>query len=286
MIWKISKSVVGLTARRGRGTDRPGGPLRLALVGTPRSGNTWLRRILAAGYVLEGDRGRQLAVHDPAAADWENEESGYIVQVHLARESVYERLFASHAVRVVVPSRHPFDVLISVLNYATKVHNTELWLNAKGGDESLIRGLHPCHPRFLEYARGPRAAALLAVSAAWSQAPGAIRLRYEDLVASPISTLNRVASEIGEKPEAKWETVCGNHTMELLRLKDGRDHHWQGRPGLWKSLLTREAAEAIAEAHRPLLRHYGGLSGVDNSLTFGLALDNWRRLAAPARAAG
>src|SRR5262249_13189170 len=149
---------------------RGGRPLRLVLVGTPRSGNTWLRRLLACGYGFEGDGGKQLAVHDPGHVDWAGEGPRYVVQVHVPRLPQWVDLFSRNGVRVVVPRRHPFDVLISVLNYATRVHDTHLWLAGQGGDESAIRGLHPCHPGFLEYARGPRADALLSVSREWGQA--------------------------------------------------------------------------------------------------------------------
>ena len=39
--------------------------LRLAVLSTPRSGNTWLRHLLAASFGLE-----QQAVHNPGEIDW------------------------------------------------------------------------------------------------------------------------------------------------------------------------------------------------------------------------
>jgi hypothetical protein len=255
-------------------------PLRLALVGTPRSGNTWLRRLLACGYGLEGDGGKQLAVHDPSHVDWAGEGPRYVVQVHVPRLPEWVGLFSRHGVRVVVPRRHPFDVLISVLNYATRVHDTHLWLAGQGGDESAIRGLHPCHPGFLDYARSPRAHALLAVSQDWGQATGSVTVRYEDLVRAPRRTLARLARDLGERPRVDWDLACERNTMDELRLKDGRDHHWQGRPGHWRSLLTRDAAKAIAEAHRPLFAAHGSEAEetADPDLTPEQALANFRAL--------
>jgi len=252
---------------------------RLAVLGTPRSGNTWLRRVLATGYAIEGDRGRELAIHDPLEPDWGAPAMARsIVQVHVRRDAAMAGLLASHAVRVIVPRRHPFDVLVSILQYATHVHDTHLWLAGEGGDEASIRGLDPCHPAFLDYATGPRAAALFAVSPSWWDAPGSVPVRYEDLVARPEPTLDGIARAIGRPPEVPWTEALERNTMDRLRQTHGFGHIWQGRPGLWRSLLTPEAVERLVLGIGPILATYGEAPEADPSLTPGQALENWRSL--------
>lgn len=252
--------------------------LRLAVVGTPRSGNTWLRRVLATAYEFTGETGWERSTHDPAEIDWGADPARSIVQVHLRREPGYEQMFGTHGVRVVVPRRHPFDVLISILQYATHVHDTHRWLDGEGGDEVAIRGLDPNHPDFLAYATGPRARALLAVSPAWRDAPGAVSLRYEDLVASPVPTLGRLAEALGQPPVIAWEEALAANTMAALRKTHGFGHIWMGRPGLWRHLLTRPSAEALASAHAPLLAAFGESADSDPELTPERALAHWRAL--------
>ena len=252
--------------------------LRLAVLGTPRSGNTWLRRVLATAYALGGESGWERAVHDPAEVDWGAEPPRSIVQVHLRRKSGFEDVMARHGVRAVVPRRHPFDVLISILQYATHVHDTHLWLDGEGGDESSIRGLDPNHPVFLDYARSPRAGALLAVSPEWRAATGSVSVRYEDLVADPLPTLRGLAGALGQPPVVAWEEALAANTMAELRKTHGFGHIWKGQPGLWRMLLTRQSAEALAEAHRPLLDAFRETAEPDPALTPEQALARWRSL--------
>lgn len=258
------------------GVIRPA--LRLAVLGTPRSGNTWLRRVLATAYALGGDAGWERAVHDPAEVDWGAEPPRSIVQVHLRRQSGFEDVLARHGVRAVVPRRHPFDVLVSILQYATHVHDTHLWLHGEGGDESAIRGLDPNHPTFVEYACGPRAKSLLAVSREWSDAPGSVSVRYEGLVADPLPTLRALADALGQPPVVAWEEALAANTKDELRKTHGFGHIWKGRPGLWRDLLTRPSVEALAGAHRPLLDAFGEPAEADPGLTPEQALAHWRSL--------
>jgi hypothetical protein len=253
-------------------------PLRLAVLGTPRSGNTWLRRVLATAYEFAGDSGWERAAHEASEVDWGAEPPRSIVQIHLNRDAAFEHIMARHGIRPVVPRRHPFDVLISILQYATHVHDTHRWLGGEGGDESSIRGLDPNHPAFLAYATGPRAKALLGVSPAWREVPGAVSVRYEDLVTDPEPTLERLAAALGQPPVVGWESALAANTMDQLRKTHGFGHIWKGLPGLWRILLTADSAAALAEAHRPLLRSLGESAEADPTLTPDDALAHWQSL--------
>jgi hypothetical protein len=253
-------------------------PLRLAVLGTPRSGNTWLRRVLATAYAFGGETGWERSAHDPAEVDWGAEPARSIVQVHQRRGAAFEGLLAQHGVRAVVPRRHPFDVLISILQYATHVHDTHLWLAGEGGDEAAIRGFDPNHRTFLDYACGPRARALLSVSTEWREAPGAVSVRYEDLVERPLPTLWGIAEALGQRPVVAWESALAANTMDELRKTHGFGHIWKGRPGLWRLLLTPASASVLAEAHRPLLDAFGESADPDPALTPDRALAHWRAL--------
>ncbi len=263
---------------RQKGTET----LRLAVIGTPRSGNTWLRRLVATGLGIGGEDGREYAVHNPDDIEWNAGDSRYIVQVHVRRDVRLSDLLARNGVRVLVPFRHPFDTLISILQYVIHAPSESAqWLLGHDGNENAIRGVDPCHPRFLDYARSPRASALLDVSPSWSDDPAAITLRYEDLTAAPEKTLRRIGRQIGAKPRRSWADAVEANSMDSLRKMHGPGHIWKGRPGLWRSLLTRDAALAIAEVHGPLIAAHGGSIDADPSLTREQALANWRALIGP-----
>ena len=250
------------------------------MIGTPRSGNTWLRRVLATAYGFDTEAGRELAVHDPASINWAQLPQRTIVQVHLSLTPRMSGHLAGHGVRVVVPRRHPFDVLISILQYAGRIHDTENWLLGEAGNEAALRapGIHPGHPTFLDYATGPRARALLAVSPRWSSVSGAIANRYETMVADPAASLERLAAQLGVAPEISWAEALAINSMEELRKTHTRAHMWQGRPGHWRRLLTPEVARTLADAHRAILDEQGDSDQADPELTPELALAHWRSI--------
>ena len=67
-----------------------------------------------------------------------------------------------HGFRVVVLSRHPLDVLISILVYSQHDHSTLQWLDGAAGNERGILGASPLGEAFLSYATGPHQGAFWA----------------------------------------------------------------------------------------------------------------------------
>ncbi len=264
--------VTAIETRRAEFIQRP---LRIAVVSTPRSGNTWFRGLLASTYGLQ-----DWAVHNPADLDWAGLPSGYIIQIHWHRVESFTSLLDEHRFRVVVLSRHPLDVLISILHFAPHESATARWLEGEGGNEVPIYDVLPCSQAFLDYATGPRAAALLGVSDEWRQVTGCHCLRYEDLVRDPAGELRRLGEAFGHlaTPEAIAGAIAAN-SLENLRPTTHNQHFWKGQPGLWKALLPAEEARRIARAHRMILQGGGYVCDPDESLDRGRADANWLLLA-------
>jgi hypothetical protein len=217
----------------------------MAIVSTPRSGNTWLRSLLTGAYAAP-----DLAIHNPADTDWTALPRDCVIQVHWHRTPAFLRTLQDAGFRVVTMRRHPLDVLLSILQFCQHDRSTLRWLDGENGNERPIYGAMPGSAAFADYAAGRRAAALLSVSTEWWQAPDVCRLRYEDLVADPAGAFDRVVQELGHRPRRPTREVTLRVSAAGLRARVHADHHcWQGRPGLWKSLLTAAVAEPIARAH-------------------------------------
>jgi Sulfotransferase family len=245
--------------------------VRLALIGTPRSGNTWLRHLLAQMFAAQ-----ELATHDPAEVAWSGLAPNCVLQIHQHRTPALEQKLAAHGFRVVVLVRHPFDVLLSILHFATHDGSTCRWLPGEGGDESPIHGAMPGSAAFLEYATGQRAAALLSISPQWWDAPGCLQLRYENLVADPVGQMERLVQMLGVEPCVPVARAVADNALAKLRLKlRGRHHCWQGQPGHWKRLLVTDVADAIAARHAALLERFNYDCVADPRLTPGQADRCW-----------
>jgi hypothetical protein len=220
--------------------------LRVAIVSTPRSGNTWLRSLLADAYELP-----EVAIHNPADVDWNTLPPDCVLQIHWHRTASFVRTLQEAGFRILTLVRHPLDVLLSILQFCQHDRSTLRWLDGENGNERPLYGAMPGSAAFAAYATGGRAAALLSVSTQWWQAPDVCRLRYEALVADPAGQLGGVAEALGAVPRRPLAEVVGRATVPELRVRFKVDHHfWQGRPGLWKTLLTAAAADRIARAQR------------------------------------
>ena len=225
--------------------------MKLAIVSTPRSGNTWLRYLLARVYGLE-----QHAVHTPQSLDWSALSNHCIVQLHWHREPAFLALLAEHDFRVVTIARHPLAVLLSIWQFAPHEPQTANWLNGEGGNEASILNQPIEGPEFLGYACGPRARALLSVTPEWWDAPGIVKVRYEDLAGRPGETLAGLGHVLGPMSGSIEEALQEN-TLDKLKLTTTNSHFWQGKPDTWKAMIPPDFARQIEHSHEAVMKCLG-----------------------------
>lgn len=221
------------------------------------------------------------AWHDLSDVDTSRLTGGFVLQIHQRWSSSFSDWLAGYGFRILTIARHPFDVLISVLHFCRHDTSCDRWLNGRGGTESAIRHASPWSPEFLDYATGPRAAELLAAGTDWWDMPDVVRTRYEAFVDDPETELGRVARTFGDCRTDVREIVR-RHAIDLLRPRVNNHHFWQGRPGLWRSLLTATEVNDLVRAHGRTLALYGYSAQADAVLTPEAADRNWHLIAAPA----
>jgi hypothetical protein len=247
-------------------------PLRLAIVGTPRSGNTWLRRLLSSILELE-----EVAVHSERDVDWGRLPSRVAIQLHAEPTPEFqERLRASGCLPVAI-ARHPLDVLISILQFSQREPETARWIDARGGTEAMLRGTHPCSSAFLRYATSERAEVLLGLTRQWWQLDHTCRVRYESLVEDAPCMLSDVCAQLHAHPRRSPGDVVAENTLDRLRPTSRNNHFWKGTPGFWRRLLPAPLARTIARAHTEHFTALGYACDPDESLTQRAARRHWRR---------
>jgi hypothetical protein len=248
--------------------------LRLAIVSTPRCGNTWFRILASFLYQVE-----HFAEYVPDDVAWERLPESCVLQLHWHRTDELERTLRTYGFKTTTLSRHPLDVLVSILHFASHAP-TERWLAGEGGDERAITRTGPAAPEFLCYAAGPRAGTLLGVTPEWWSAGHVHRVRYEDLVAEPREAAAQLCEFVGEDPTVTIDSAVEAATIDKLRPRVSRHHFWQGQPGLWKRLVTAESANQVARAHARAFGELGYVCDPDETLTPEAANENWSRLRA------
>jgi hypothetical protein len=249
-------------------------PLRVAIVSTPRSGNTWLWHLLTTAYDIPG-----VAVHNPIELDWRGLPPACVLQVHWRLIPSFVARLQEHGFRVVVMGRHPLDVLISILHFALHDFATARWLEGEDGNERGIFGAMPRSDAFRDYATGPRAAALLSVSSEWWHVPGVLQVRYEDLNASPHAELERIIGGLGVPPVKPAAEAVEATTIPKLRVRWQNNHYfWKGKTSLWRSLLTAGDVDAITPTLKRFLTTVGYELNPDPELNPSQADANWLKL--------
>jgi hypothetical protein len=249
-----------------------GDALRLAIISTPRSGNTWLRLMLATAYELA-----EVGAGRPDALDWPSLPLRCALQMHWHPDDSFVELLRLHQFRVIVLARHPLDVLISALNFNFYAHDRGSCVKGHDCPECSMLGASPRGKAFLEYACGPNGRYLLSFSPAWWNQPDVIRTRYESLVDDTRAALERLVAEIGVAPKNSLDAAIEANTLEGLRKNDpGHGYHfWQGRAGLWRSLLPPAAANPIARAIADITETLGYECEADPNLSDAGADQAW-----------
>ncbi|HEY9210837.1 MAG TPA: hypothetical protein VIO56_05450 [Methylotenera sp.] len=244
--------------------------LRIALVSTPRSGNTWLRLILGDIYELE-----HFAVHSPDDLNFDKLPKRCIVQLHWQRSAEFIEYLKKYGFIIVTIGRHPLDVLISILQFCTREPQTAFWLCGEGGDERGIVGKTPLDTEFLNYAKSSRASNLLSVTCDWWNFSTA-RIQYEDMLAEPEYALSLFVNNIAA-PVNDIASSVRKYRFDQLKSSASNGHYWQGKCGIWERVLPLNYALDIFECHRPIFDTLGyPVSAI--RLEDEVYLSNWRKL--------
>jgi hypothetical protein len=249
--------------------------VRAAIISSPRCGNFWLQYLLRSLYAVP-----IYPVHHPDDVPWSALPDSAVVTMHQHYTTPLAATLHAHRFRVLTLTRHPLDMLISILHFAQHEPTTARWLAGEGGSEDMLIGATPLDASFRAYALGPRFRALLAISGEWRDVPGVVHVRYESLQRDAVGELGRVADAFGGPLMMTLAAAVEANQIEKLRPTTANEHFWQGQIGLWRRLLPREMAREIADAHADLFVSYGYVCDPDDDLQAVDAHRNWQRLLA------
>lgn len=249
---------------------------RIAIVSTPRSGNTWLRGLIR--FLIDGD---EVAEHRPGDFAWSSLPEDVVLQLHWRPTPEFRGLLQEHGFSVITIVRHPLDVLISILHFCRHEPATAQWLDGEGGSEALLVGRDPLSAELLEYATSDRFRRLLGVSTSWVPL-AAGWLRYEDLVSEPEKSLQALASSVdidadGERVHA----ALASKTLDIMKPTAGNQHYWQGQPGLWRTLLPADRVEQIRPAVATFAEAFSYDLEPDPQTTEASSRERWQKIVVP-----
>jgi hypothetical protein len=215
-------------------------PLKIVVVSTPKTGNTWVRHLLAEIY--------RIPMRDLAAEfedfDWRAEGESWIGQQHFFPTPERLAVAARHKARFVTTIRHPADVFLSLFHH---VHRT--------GEKSSS----PDRPGYMGGDRGqPGTHALrflregffqhLHLSLVWLREKQTLCVRYEDLCERPEQALANLCNGIAPVTEARIRQAICDCELEELRKRnpDSANFFRRGQRGAWRTELPPEFVRVFA----------------------------------------
>lgn len=214
------------------------------ILSTPKTGNTWLRHLLAGVYRLP----QFYLPPDFDRASLDRAGSRWVTHYHIRPNPLLTDWIREERPVVITTIRHPGDVLISLYHHVHRFRAAAL------DPEFLRRMLLEGFERTgVTTDSGSRPfSADLACSIEWMGCEGTHVVRYEDLRADTTGTLRQLTSRIfpatGERIAAAIE-MCELDQMRKM-AGDFGGFFREGRLGAWRDELPQETAD-ILRGHEP-----------------------------------
>lgn len=212
--------------------------LKVFLGATPKTGNVWLKTLLAEAYGL-----RVVEVSEfPDESSLHRLGTGWIAHQHFSPSERLLELFRQENVVVITVLRHPGDVLVSLRSFLGNLDNA---FQRDDRAATMLDDGENFGPAALEYVRNDFAAQVN-LSLLWWKT-GATPVRYESLRKDPLNTLRSLTPLLGPVPDSRLQAAIALSNIGRLRQKTGKTafHFRAGRSGDWRKLLTPEIIEVF-----------------------------------------
>ena len=212
--------------------------LRIVILSAPKTGNTWLRWLLHYAYSLPFVELPRVWNDDCATTL----PSSFVTHQHLPPTKPLVRWLVENQVVVLTTVRHPGDTFVSLFHYVK-------W-NDDGSDPSIAPlkrdgdrpGKHSL--RYVQYSFTQ----VYAISLSWARL-GSHVVKYEDLLANPVSTLRDLTRKIAPIDEHKVRAaslLCKPEQLTRPGLVDSR-HLRTMSSRAWARELPHEIVTAMCQ---------------------------------------
>lgn len=229
---------------RGDSSNRPGGEavgcpcsresshdLKILIVSTPKTGNTWVKNLLSTIYGLPivqiGPR------FDPAEVDALGPR--WVTHQHYTAQPQIIEYAQRNNVEFVTTIRHPGDALVSkfhfVRNFVDRLTFSDIDLSPLMSRDDDAMGEHTAY-----YAKHGFPISL-DISLGWMRTARSHVVRYEDLWRDPVDALTQLTDSLQPVPQDRIERATDLCDIQMLRrFRDDAEGKFfrKGGPGNWR----------------------------------------------------
>ncbi|MHB8645405.1 MAG: sulfotransferase domain-containing protein [Thermomicrobiales bacterium] len=231
------------------GSGRDLSTLKILILSPAKTGNTWMKNLLATIYdlpiVYVG------VTLDPALPAIEGLGERWIAHQHWPLTADLLRWGSENNATFVTTIRHPGDTLISLYHYCRNsairrglddlvdLMNLDRLVTGEPADDSTVVGKH------LLWCMEEQFAYALEQSLTYLRVSEMLPIRYEDLWRDPVSALTWLTERIASVPRDRIERAIEACDISLMRAMagEGRDFFRKGEVGVWRTELPPDVIE-------------------------------------------
>ena len=237
--------------------------LKILIVSTPKTGNTWLKYLLATAYalpVVEFSTPEFWLRFDEERYDKLG--SRWVAHQHFPPFEPFVRWARDRGIVLITTVRHPADTLVSLLHYIenfagkAQIDPETVGLLNSGEEKERGKGSSTLQTLGLEKYVREKFFKALHFSISWLQRGLSFGVRYEDLWYSPVRTLEALTDNIHPIPSTRIQATVENCRLENMRTAAGQDASFfrGGGAGGWKTSLPPSAIQSLRELPPYLLQ--------------------------------
>ena len=230
--------------------------LKIMIVSMPKTGNTWLKSLLAMAYDLP-------SVELPSLIDSDALDrlgNRWIGHEHYYPEAHLLQLAKERKIILLTPIRHPGDVLVSYLHYLRN------FVDDRPMIPSLMKIARDEHlygsEAMLFVQTGFRS--MLNMSISWIASRQSLIVRYEDLWHDTLGKLTELTNQIHPLPQERVVRAVYRSDLRLMRSINRSESRFfrRGKVGEW----AKELPESFTELFRTLSPYPAQFAALNYSL--------------------
>lgn len=213
--------------------------LKILIVSTPKTGNTWVKHLLAQVYNLPlASVGTTFDVDEIARLG-----SRWVAHQHFYPHDSILNWCELNKVQLVTTMRHPGDVLVSLFHY---MHNFEF---AEGWAPRMMRKDEGTMGQYTRtYLRTEiHFSHILELSLAWGRTGRAHLVRYEALRRDPEGILQVLTDALSPVPMSRVEQAVEACRLDRMRKEAGKHARFfrKGHIGGWQQALPADILDIL-----------------------------------------
>ncbi len=219
--------------------------MRIAIISSPRCGNTFLRLCLSEIFNLETN-----AYHDPSKFP-NYFPKRFIFQLHWELDEELKQLMISENFKIITLTRNPLDIFISTLRFIKYEKEVEKWLDySLNLKQEKFKFYKPNDLDFINWCKSIYAKKLLSVSLNWSKLDEIHTVKYENLISNLDLELKNIYKFLNVE-NIDYDTT--KNTFKKFNIEYFQSlpnkHGWIGKVNNWQNYLTKSNAQSIYDYH-------------------------------------